>query len=127
MSGDVIEDWFGIIEGRPELLPERISGAISVDLESDGEVQHWRIELNSGNLRVSHNPGAADCVISANREVFRRIILGQDSIQAAAYRTDVLIDGQFLFTALMRRLLPGPPDAWDPREFVKMTRKRGGR
>lgn len=121
MCADPVEEFFKKIEGRPEMLPKRISGSIRIDLETDDEIEHWYIEMHEGNLHVSRDARDADCVLRAARETFKRMVVGEENLQAAAYRTEVVVEGSFPFIAQMRKLLPGPPGAHDPREFVRLT------
>jgi len=124
MASDPISDFFEKIKGRPEMLPKRVAGVLRIDLEVDGGMEHWFLEMDAGNLRVSRREREADCVLRATKAIFERMVLGEENLQAAAYRTEVIVEGSFQLIAQLRKLLPGPTGSHDPREFAKSTNLR---
>ncbi|MFR9781013.1 SCP2 sterol-binding domain-containing protein [Micromonospora sp. MS34] len=106
-----------------ERLLEEASGSIRFDLEHDHEVDRWLLMITRGDVRVSRGKGAADCVITGHRSTFDRIVTGRSHIYAAWVRNELKADGDVRLARFIQRLMPGPPGAHHPREFVRERRR----
>ena len=60
-----------------EPLLEKTSGTIRVDLKDGKKTERWLVAITKGDLAVSRQNAAADCVISADRALFDGIASGK--------------------------------------------------
>jgi len=100
-----------------ESLPSRgddpvlhqLSGTIRFDLRDGNSVESWFLELDHGEVKVSHKKGKADCVASSERELFDAIASGRANAFAAALRGEIDLEGEAALLLEFQRLFPGPP------------------
>lgn len=110
--GDSTAEFFDELGRRGhEPLLEKTSGTIRIDLKDGRKTEHWRIAITKGDLAVSRQSVAADCVISADRAVFDGIASGKTNAVAAMLRGAIGVEGDAPLLVSFQRLLPGPPRA----------------
>ena len=98
-----------------EPLLEKTSGTIRVDLKDGKKTERWLVAIAKGDLAVSRQNAAADCVISADRALFDAIASGKTNAVAAMLRGAIGVEGEVPLLVSFQRLLPGPPRARRPR------------
>ncbi len=94
-----------------EPLLEKTSGTIRVDLKDGKKTERWLVAITKGDLAVSRQSAAADCVISADRALFDGIASGKKNAVAAMLRGAIAVEGDVPLLVSFQRLLPGPPRA----------------
>ena len=105
-----------------EPLLERMNTELRFDLSEDGrDTQHWRLSIQHGRLSVSQGTGEAECVITATRPAFDRIVRGETKPVTAWIRNEIAVEGRLQPLIMLDRLLPGPRGAHDPRALAEVT------
>jgi hypothetical protein len=124
LMSDLSAEFFARLgrRGYEPLLAEAV-GSIRFDLGHDGGVDHWFVRMNRGDVQVSREEGAADCVIRASRQLFDRITSGRAYLYTAWVRNELRAEGEVRLGYLFQRLMPGPPGAHDPRAFAHERRR----
>ena len=87
---------------------EQTTGTVRVDLDRDGRLEQWRVEIRRGTLAVSRSGEPADCVISARGDVFDDLATGRASALATTLRNELGIDGDPSLLVRFQRLFPAP-------------------
>jgi len=97
-------------------LPElrKVRGAVRCDVTGDGDTQHWRIEIERGDVNVSHRAGQADCVLRGERDIFDGITSGHSNAMTEMLRGGLVVRGDLELLVLFQRLLPAPPSSGAP-------------
>jgi hypothetical protein len=120
----------GLARRRHEPLLERMSYVLRFDLGDGERREHWTLAVRRGDLAVARGDfdparrpdmqGAdqPDCVITASRATFDRIAGGETKPVTAWLRNQIAVEGRLQPLIMLERLLPGPPDAHDPRAIV---------
>jgi putative sterol carrier protein len=99
---------------RPAL--RQVSGTVRCDLAHDGEVDHWLVRIDRGEVRVSKEDAPADCVIHADEDTFARIVSGRLSPMVALLRGMAVVEGSEELTLALQRLVPDSPSTADAPE-----------
>jgi putative sterol carrier protein len=99
-------DTLGQLEHQPTL--GRTTGSLRIDLDRDGQVEHWRVELRRGAVTVSRAAGPADCVVRTTAVVFEDLARGRANAMAATLRGQLLLDGNPALLVRFQRLFPAP-------------------
>ena len=94
-----------------EPLLEKTSGTIRVDLKDGKKTERWLVAITKGDLSVSRQSAAAECVISADRALFDGIASGKKNAVAAMLRGAIAVEGDIPLLVSFQRLLPGPSRA----------------
>jgi putative sterol carrier protein len=108
---DATTEFFSGLEERGhEPALEKASGILRFDV-SDGKKRptRWTVELERGNLHVSHRNAKADCVIRADHALFDGIARGEVNPIAAVLRGAIAAEGDVRLFVLFMRVLPSPP------------------
>ena len=108
--------------GREPML-QRTTGTIRFDLADGDEVEHWYVGIRKGALTVTHDEGAADCVVRVDKELFDRLASGTANAMAAALRGVVEPLGDLQLIMQFQRLFPGPPSSCEDREEAGYARR----
>jgi SCP-2 sterol transfer family len=120
---DEIETFFDELGPRgPRLLPKKISGTIRFDLAEDGQVEHWYVTIDGGNVSVSRAADPADTVVHADRDLFGQIVAGYIGINSAGTSSQILVEGDYLPLIAFTRFFYSPPGTVDPRELAARRR-----
>jgi putative sterol carrier protein len=91
-----------------EPLLGQAQGTIRFELEN-ARSRRWFVEVDKGDVVVSHANRRADCTIRADEGLFDRIARGEINAMAAVLRGAVTIEGDPELIMLFQRLFPGPP------------------
>ena len=92
-----------------EPLLEQAQGTLRFELEN-GKPQRWLVELDKGDVVVSHANRKADATIRADAQLFNRIVRGEVNAMAAVLRGAVTVEGDPQLLMLFQRVFPGPQD-----------------
>ena len=112
---DPTAEFFGTLRQRRHERLLREAGTIRFDLTGEGETQHWFLEISHGDLSVSRDARAADCVIRADRGLFDKIVTGEANINTAWLRYQVAFEGNTRLARSFDQILPGLPGSRHPR------------
>jgi putative sterol carrier protein len=96
---------------RSEPLLQAVTGTIRFDLTTDEDVEHWLVHIQEGEVKVTRRKVKADCVVTAERDLFDRVVTGEVNTVAAVLRNELRIDGEAALLLAFQRLLPGPADS----------------
>ncbi|MFC7549175.1 SCP2 sterol-binding domain-containing protein [Plantactinospora sp. GCM10030261] len=104
---DTIGDFFADLErhGR-DLIPDKYSGTVRFDLSSNHIAEHWVLVIEEGSVSVVREDWDADCVIRTRRDVFTRILAGEQGVYPAFFRNLVSVEGDLALLTAVRELLP---------------------
>ena len=92
-----------------EPLLEQAQGTLRFELEN-GQPQRWLIEVDKGDVAVSHANRKADATVYVDAQLFDRIVRGEVNAMAAVLRGAVRVDGDPQLLMLFQRVFPGPQD-----------------
>jgi putative sterol carrier protein len=92
-----------------EPLLEKANGSIRFDLTDDGRRSRWLVEIEKGDVSVSHRNARADCVVTGEKALFDAIAKGRENAVAAFLRGEIGIAGNRQLLVLFQRVFPGPP------------------
>ena len=92
-----------------EPLLEQAQGTLRFELEN-GQPQRWLVEVDKGDVVVSHANRKADATIRTDAQLFDRIVRGEVNAMAAVLRGAVKIEGDPQLLMLFQRIFPGPQD-----------------
>ena len=95
-------------QGEPEPLLGRTNASLRIDLDRDGQVEHWRLDMRRGAVTVSHEPGPADCVIRTDAALFEDLASGRANAMASVLRGQIQIEGDPAHIIRVQRLFPAP-------------------
>lgn len=111
-----IEEFFQQLQGRRKMLIDHIDVSLRIDIDMGaGRTERWRIHIRDDEVQTTSDSRDADCVIRGTKEVVERVISGETGIVAALLRNDLVISGEVRLFPLLRKLLPSPAGATDPR------------
>lgn len=114
-----------LMERGSEASLEQTTGTVRVDLDRDGRLEQWRVEIRRGTLAVSQSGEAADCIITARGSVFDDLATGRASALATALRNELAIEGDPSLLVRFQRLFPAPTGRRKTNSS-RMTGKRRG-
>jgi predicted lipid carrier protein YhbT len=107
---DGISHFFKELGGReqePHLA--KVRGTVRFDLREGGRTDRWLVAVHKGGIVVSHQGGAADCAIRADRVFFERLCRGEENAMAAVLRGALVCSGDVELLFAIQRIFPGPP------------------
>jgi hypothetical protein len=108
---DKVEEFFHELEdkGHQPLLA-KVKGTVRFDLGNGSEpTDHWLVDVDRGDFTITKENIAADCVIQSDRELFERLITGQENAIAATMRGALVCLGNVELLFAIQRIFPGPP------------------
>ena len=108
---DTVEEFFQELadKGHQPLLA-KVKGTVRFDLENgNGPTDHWLVAVDHGDFTVTHENTAADCMIQAEKELFERLITGEENAIAATLRGALVCVGNVELLFAVQRIFPGPP------------------
>ena len=91
-----------------EPLLEMADGTLRFELVN-GEVAHWFVSVDKGDVTVSRARRRADCTIKGPKPVFEGIATGKINAIAASLRGAIVVEGDAELLTLFQRVLPSPP------------------
>ena len=108
---DTVEEFFQELEdkGHQPLLA-KVKGTVRFDLENaNGPTDHWLVAVDHGDFTITHENTAADCMIQTDKELFERLITGEENAIAATLRGALVCTGNVELLFAIQRIFPGPP------------------
>lgn len=84
------------------------SATLRFDVTSGSKLQHWYVAINTGNVAVTRDNGAADAVVRIERPYLEDIVAGRLNAQAAMLRGVLTCEGNVAALMMFQRCLPGP-------------------
>jgi putative sterol carrier protein len=107
---DATTEFFEQLSARGhEPLLEKATGTVRFDLTDGKRKARWLVEIEKGDVSVSHKNVKADCVVRAEKTLFDGIASGRENAMAAVLRGEVGVDGEREFLVWFQRLFPSPP------------------
>ena len=108
---DATKEFFErLAAGGPHPEVEKAKGTLRFDLTDTGKrATRWLVELDRGNVAVSHRNAKADCVVRAQKSFFDRMATGEQNGMAALLRGEVMVEGDAGLLLPFQRLFPAPP------------------
>ena len=92
-----------------EPLLEKATGKFGFELQDNGRTDSWLVDVDKGDVTVSHKRGAADCMLRAEKAVFDGVAGGEVNATAAVLRGALALEGDWELMVLFQRLFPSPP------------------
>jgi putative sterol carrier protein len=108
---DTVEEFFQELEdkGHQPLLA-KLNGTVRFDLmNGNGPTDHWLVAIDHGDFTISNENTDADCVIRAEKELFKLLITGEENAIAATLRGALVCAGNVELLFAIQRIFPGPP------------------
>ena len=106
---DATTEFFSDLEARRhEPLLEKARGTLRFDLKNGKRTTRWLIEIENGDVSISHRNAKADCVVRAKKSLFDGIAGGQQNAMAAVLRGELDIEGDRTLLVRFQKLFPGP-------------------
>lgn len=84
-------------------------GSVRFDISRDGQVDHWLVAIDGGDIAVTRQATGGDAVVEADRAVFDRIARGEAYFLTTVLRGEATVAGSSRLFAVVRRLFPPPP------------------
>ncbi|HEX6663426.1 MAG TPA: SCP2 sterol-binding domain-containing protein [Gaiellaceae bacterium] len=109
MPAGTTEFFESLRERGPQPALARTEGTMAFELRDGKRTQRWRVEIEKGNLTVSHRQGSTDCTVRTTQDVFDGIVRGEVNAFAAVLRGTLFIDGDPKLLVNFQRLFPSPP------------------
>jgi putative sterol carrier protein len=103
--------FFTMLADQPQPMLESMTGTVRFDIADGERTEHWYLQVRRGDVTVSHDAAAADCVIDTDIGTFDAILTGHMNAMAAVLRGAVGIEGKFVLLTALQRLFPGTSEA----------------
>jgi putative sterol carrier protein len=104
---------------------ENEHGRVRFEVTEDECLRQWTVTVNDGEIEVAQGESDADAVLRADRDLFDRVVRGEENLVAAAFRGEVTWTGSLDLIAQTGWLLPGPPGQTGPRKVGNGGRGEG--
>jgi hypothetical protein len=114
-----------LAERGQEPALQRTTGSIRIDLERDGQIDHWRVDMRRGEVTVSRSAADADLVLSATGSLFDDLATGRANALASALRGELGMSGDPAGLVRFKRLFP-PPTGRKMKASARTVGKRRG-
>jgi putative sterol carrier protein len=92
--------------GHEPLLGDAV-GSVRIELTGGSHADTWLVRLDNGEVTVSRDEVAADCVVRCDREVFDAIAAGEVNAMAALLRGALVFEGDPELLVRLQRVFPG--------------------
>jgi hypothetical protein len=116
--------FFERLDRRPhEPLLEKVKGTVRIDLQREGQTDHWFVEIDRGAVNVSRKEREADSVVVTDPDLFEQLAAGTENGVAAGLRGALTITGKLQLFLMIERLFPSPPDSRGPRRVIRSERR----
>ena len=107
---DATEEFFAELERRGhEPLLEKVKSTIRFDVVDGKNRTRWLVQIDRGDVRVSHGNARADTTVRIERGLFDRLATGRANAMAEVLRGTIGVEGVLEPAILFQRLFPGPP------------------
>jgi putative sterol carrier protein len=108
-AADATTEFFEELAARKhEPSLERLTATFRFDLVDGRKTDRWFLAVTRGDLGVSHRNQKADCVLRADKGLFRQLTTGRRGVFAAVLRGELVLEGDPRRLVLAQRLFPGP-------------------
>ncbi|MFY1672861.1 SCP2 sterol-binding domain-containing protein [Plantactinospora sp. WMMB334] len=114
----------GLNHRPPDPLLSRVRGTIRFELESDDGDDVWLLVMSAGSVSAAQADRPADCTVRTDRLFFNRIAAGEANPLAALLRNRVTVEGKIALYSYLHHLVPGPPGAHEPQDWVRQRGQR---
>lgn len=84
-----------------------ITGRVRFDVVGGRRTEHWLVRIDRGDITVTHRTGQADCTVKGDRELFDRLVRGEDNAMAATLRGALECAGEVDLLLAIQKLFPG--------------------
>ena len=122
VTDDPTARFFADLSKRTLRFPPDTRVKVRIDLDHDGETDHWLIEFDGARARVSREGSDAIVTMRTRKELFDRIATGETDLQTALYRNELTFEGNLVYLlAYLRASLPNQPGAIDPRVLARQA------
>jgi putative sterol carrier protein len=122
---DLTTAFFGRLaaqERSPLLRSE--SGTLRFDL-TDGDLEEcWFVTIKKGEISVSREHRAADCMVHTDKALFDGMVTGEVNASAATLRDALTMEGNAGLFLFFQRLFPGPPGAQSDKPQAGYAKRR---
>jgi putative sterol carrier protein len=108
MSDPTAEFFESLGRREHEPLLEKCSGAVRFDLTAKSGTDYWLVRLDNGEVSVSQENREADCVIRADKSVFKGMASGEMNGMTAYLRGLISLEGDPELLVLFQRVFPAP-------------------
>jgi putative sterol carrier protein len=106
---DATTEFFQELDARGhEPLLENMTATLRFDLTDGKRAARWVVEIEKGDLTVSHKNVKADCVVRADKTLFEGVAKGEVNAFAAALRGTMGVEGNTDVLVRFQRLFPAP-------------------
>jgi SCP-2 sterol transfer family. len=110
-------------QARSPLLRNQ-SGTLRFDL-TDGDLEEcWHVTIKKGELSVSREDRAADCMVHAEKALFDGMVAGEVNATAATLRDALTMEGNAGLFLFFQRLFPGPAGAESDKPQAGYAKRR---
>jgi putative sterol carrier protein len=109
MTDPVGEFFNGLAERGYEPLLQHNTGSIRFDVTDGAAIDHWRVTIDQGRVKVGHDDAAADTVVVQDRAVLVDAIQGKQNLLIAFWLGQVGISGNSERLASFQRLFARQP------------------
>ena len=108
---DTVEEFFQELEGKGhQPLLAKVKGSVRFDLvNGNGPTDHWLVAVDRGDFTITRENTDADCMIQTDKELFERLITGEENAIAATLRGALVCAGNVELLFAIQRIFPGPP------------------
>jgi putative sterol carrier protein len=124
MTDATAEFFDALVERGHEPLLEKATGTVRFDLKDAKKMDSWLITVVKGELAVSRQNRRADCVVTADKSLFDRIVSGKTNVMSALLRGAMGVEGDVQLLVRFQRLLPEPPRSRRPRPIAASARRQ---
>lgn len=122
MADDPTARFFTELGKRTLRFPPDTHVKVRIELNHDGETDHWFIEYDGTRAHVSQEGSDAIVTMRTRKELFDRIATGETNLRAALYRNELAFEGNLVYLlAYFRASLPSQPGAVDPRVLARQA------
>ena len=109
---DATTEFFNQVKQRGHFRElEKGKGTLRIDLKGAGQPVRWIVQIDRGDVIVSHKNGHADCILQADKATFDRVVTGRTNAMAAFLRGSLSYEGDAMLMVLFQRLLPASPES----------------
>jgi putative sterol carrier protein len=92
---------------RHEPLLARGGGTARFDVTNNGDMEHFLVRIDKGDIQVSREVEPADCVIRTDRDQLGDLVTGKVNAMAELLRGALVIEGDPELLVLVQRLFTG--------------------
>lgn len=125
MSEAIVRFFASLPARAPAVLRSPIGGTLQIDLTEGNHTEHWYVMLAPGSAQVSRQEERpADAVLTIGTPLFEALVTGREAALAAVLRNEATFSGHVVLFLALRRFLPDPPGARDPRERAREHLRR---